>query len=149
MILVTLKELKNKFNELINGELSKEEVSNWAIARERANDNDLLEFDPVNYKPVIWDGIDYLTGVDLINPDGSYLHIKEDFIDYRNQLFDDQSSLVKSLFERDAKFREAEKEVVKLEEKYPNQSDQFYMEKTDEILIKKGLVNGSNPGAEK
>ena len=149
MIKVSLEELKNKFQSLIDEKTSREEVYKWATKRMFAHDDDLLKFYPIERKPIIWEGISYLlTVVESIDIDGSYLYGKEDFIDYRNQLFNDQSPLVKSLFERNAKFREAEKEVVKLEEKYPNQSDQFYMEKTDEILIKKGLLNGSNPGEE-
>ena len=77
----------------------------------------------------------------MLNPEnGRYLYGKEDFIDYQKQLFNNQSSLVKDLFARDDKFREAEKEVLALEKKYPNQSDMFYMEQTDKILEKKGLL---------
>ncbi len=143
MIKVSLEDIKNKFDELINEKISREEISNWASERMFAHDDDLLEFIPIEYKPIIWDGIGYLIGVDMLNPDGNYLHSREDFIDYQKQLFNDQSSLVKDLFKRNDKFREAEKEVFELQEKYPNQSNKFYMEKTDKILMKKGLLKTS------
>ena len=140
MIKVTLEEIKNKFDELIDEKLSRAEVSDWALERERANDDELLEYYPHYYRPVIWDAIIYLTGVDLPTTDREYLFCKQDFIDYQKQLFNEQSSIVKDLFSRDDKFREAEKEVLALEEKYPNRSDRFYMEQTDKILEKKGLL---------
>lgn len=145
MITVTLEDLKDKFDGLINEKISREEIYNWALEKEEAYDNDLLVFYPDKYKPIIWDGVDYLlTVVDSINLDGSYLYGNEDFIDYQKKLFNDRSFHVKDLFDRHNKFREAEKEVIALEEKYPNQSDKFYMEKTDKILEKKGLIKRLN-----
>jgi hypothetical protein len=143
MIQVSMEEIKNKFRNLIDEKLSREAVSNWASKRMFAHDEDLLEFYPIEYKPVIWDGIGYLMGVDLLNIDGSYLHVKKDFIDYEKQLFNNKSDLVKDLVERDDKFREVEKEMQVFQEKYPNKPDRFYMEQTDKMLIRKGLYKPS------
>jgi len=140
MIKVSLEEINNKFDELIDEKTSREEVSNWASKRMFAHDDDLLEFHPTEYRPVIWRGIKYLIGVDLLNPDGSYFHVKDDFIDYKNQLFDDKSDLVNSLQDRAQKFQELEKEISKLREEFPDESEEFFLRQLDKIIIRKGLT---------
>jgi hypothetical protein len=83
---VTLDEIKTKFKQLINKELSREAVSNWAIELRRSEDDGQLEYIPTHEEQRIWRAISYLTGVDLLDMDGSYLHSIENYIDFRNEL---------------------------------------------------------------
>jgi len=82
---VSLEEIKKSFDSLINSEKSREEIANWAQNLMFANDDEILEYDPPDKEKKIWDGIEYLMGVDLKDIDGSYLHTKEDFIQYRKE----------------------------------------------------------------
>ncbi len=82
---VTLNEVKIVFDDLINQKKSREEIKAWAYERQRAHDDDNLIFEPNNEKPTIWRGIIYLTGVDLEDFDGGYLHSIENFIDFREK----------------------------------------------------------------
>jgi hypothetical protein len=89
MMKVSLKEMIEVFNDLIEEKKSREEVASWALKRQEANDLDALEFEPVSEKRKIWRGITYLMGVDLVEIDGSYLHSIENFIDFRSKIISD------------------------------------------------------------
>lgn len=83
---VTLEEIKQVFDDLITEKKSREELSNWALIRQAAEDREDLEYDPLNQEEKIWKAISYLTGVDLLDFDGEYLHSIENFIDFKNEL---------------------------------------------------------------
>lgn len=79
---VSVKDISNAFNELINDARSREDISDWAIKLMAAGDKANLEYEPSEAEKVIWDGLQYLSGVDLRNTPQSYLHNKSDFINY-------------------------------------------------------------------
>lgn len=80
-----LDEIKQAFDALITEKKSREEITSWAQKRQEAEDNDRLEYDPPSEEDKIWDGIEYLMGVDLKDTDGSYLHTIESFVKYKNE----------------------------------------------------------------
>lgn len=82
---VSLHEIQEVFNNLIEEKKTREEVASWALQRQLADDSDNLEFEPPFEEKKIWRGIIYLMGVDLIDMDGSYLHSVENFIDFRKK----------------------------------------------------------------
>ena len=51
-----------------------------------AHGRDKLIFDPPGKKDKIWKAIKYLTGVDLLDVDGSFLHMIDNFIEFQNKL---------------------------------------------------------------
>lgn len=81
---VSLIEVLGVFDNLISGDISKEDASNWAKQRQKAEDSGNLEYEPTSKEQKIWDAILYLEGVDLKDAPDSYLHTAEDFHDYRN-----------------------------------------------------------------
>ena len=83
---VTLDEIKEIFDDLIKERKVREDVSNWALKRLFADDLEPLEYDPPNKEKIIWSSIKYLTGVDLRDLDGDYLHSIDNFIDFKNKL---------------------------------------------------------------
>ena len=83
---VSWQEVNQVFDRLIQGEDSREKTAFWASQRMFANDHDNLEFFPPRDKNLIWDAIKYLTGVDLKDLDGSYLHSVENFMEFRESL---------------------------------------------------------------
>ena len=87
MITVNLKEVKEKFEDIIKEKDSRENVSNWAIKMQRAEDDRMLKYSPESREEEIWNGISYLTGVDLPDLNRKYLHSKEDFIEAKNKIF--------------------------------------------------------------
>jgi hypothetical protein len=84
-MIISLNEIKQAFDLLIKEKKSREEIANWASKLLFAHDDQLLEFDPPIEKRKIWEGIKYLMGVDLLDIDGTYLHSKESFIQYRKE----------------------------------------------------------------
>ena len=84
---VNIKDVEEKFNDLICEKISREEVSNWALDMQDAEDECSLEYFPKNKEDAIWEGISYLTGVDLPDLNRKYLHCKEDFIREKNKIF--------------------------------------------------------------
>jgi len=83
---VSLQEISRIFDQLVTQKISREEASTWALEREKANDDHELEFDPPIEKKRIWEALKYLTGVDLLDLSGEYLHSLQNFIDFRNKL---------------------------------------------------------------
>ena len=83
---VTLDEIKQIFDDLIKERKSREETSDWAILRQDAEDNEDLEYDPPKKEEIIWRAISYLTGVDLLDLEGNYLHSIDNFIDFKKEL---------------------------------------------------------------
>ena len=83
---VSLTEVVNIFDGLISGELSREDASDWAKKRQEAEDAGDLEYEPATKEREIWDAVLYLEGVDLKDSPDTYLHISDDFRDYKNRL---------------------------------------------------------------
>lgn len=83
---VSIKEIKEVFDNLVQEKIPREQIASWASKRQSANDADDLEFEPPTEKKKIWRAITYLMGVDLKNIDGSYLHSIENFVEFRNKM---------------------------------------------------------------
>ena len=83
---ITLIEIREKFDQLINEDVPREAIADWAKKRQEAEDDDQLEYDPPSEENKIWRAITYLMGVDLKDTDGSYLHSIENFIDFRKKM---------------------------------------------------------------
>ncbi|MDN3505825.1 MAG: hypothetical protein P0S96_01180 [Simkaniaceae bacterium] len=82
---MSLEEVRDAFDNLINKSRSREEISSWAENLQLAEDNNDLEYYPKMEGDKIWDALDYLNGVDLRDLDGSYLHSQKSFIDYKTR----------------------------------------------------------------
>lgn len=83
---VSLLEIINILDELIEGNLSREDASSWARDRQTAEDEGELEYEPASKEQIIWDAVLYLEGVDLKDGPDSYLHVVEDFREYKCKL---------------------------------------------------------------
>lgn len=77
------KDLVNIFKDLINGSISRDEADRWAYSMMQAFDNNSLEFIPPSDESLLWEGIRYLYGIDIMEEPGEYLHsieeIREEF----------------------------------------------------------------------
>ncbi|QPB85430.1 hypothetical protein CWC22_020630 [Pseudoalteromonas rubra] len=71
-------ELKQIFNNLIAGELSREDADRWAYKMMQAFDNDSLEFIPSSDESKLWEGVQYLFGIDTMEEPGEYIHTIEE-----------------------------------------------------------------------
>ncbi len=83
---VSLDEIREIFDDLIDERKPRENISDWAYIRESVHDYDDLEYDPPSEKSRIWEALLYLTGVDLKDIDGSYLHSIENFSEFRKSI---------------------------------------------------------------
>ena len=83
---ISLIEIKKKFDQLINGEISHEKIAQWAKKKQEAEDMNQLEYDLPQEEKRIWRAITYLMGVDLRDVDGSYLHSVENFVEFRKKI---------------------------------------------------------------
>lgn len=82
---VSLKEIKEIFDQLIEENKSRASIATWGLERHIAYDANDLEFEPIFEKEKILKCILYLMGVDLIDFDGSYLHSIDNFIDFKKE----------------------------------------------------------------
>lgn len=82
---ISLNDVKQAFDFLIKEKKSREELAFWAQKFQLAEDNGDLKYNPPDAEDKIWDGIEYLMGVDLKDVDGSYLHTIESFVKYKNE----------------------------------------------------------------
>lgn len=82
---ISLNEIRQAFDSLIKEKKSREELAAWAQKFQLSEDDGDLEYDPPNEEDIIWDGIEYLMGVDLKDVDGSYLHSIKSFVQYKHE----------------------------------------------------------------
>ena len=62
---INLEEIKAKISDLINGKISREEITDWAVSLERLNDEMMLDFENHMDKKIILNAIFFLTAADL------------------------------------------------------------------------------------
>src|SRR5688572_21003847 len=86
VIVVRTDDLKRAFDDLISGVRTREEISDWARSLRLADDDDLLRFDPPASKDRLWRAITYLEGVDLKDSPSTYLHVIDDFREFRSKI---------------------------------------------------------------
>lgn len=68
--------------KVIDGKISRESASDWALKlREKADEN-RLEFSPREDEGILWDAILFIEGIDLQDSPGVYLHNNDDIYDY-------------------------------------------------------------------
>lgn len=83
---ISLTQIRKKFDQLINEEVSREAIAEWAKKRQESEDMDQLEYDPPHEEKKIWRAITYLMGVDLKDMDGIYLHSVDNFVEFRKKM---------------------------------------------------------------
>jgi hypothetical protein len=77
-MLLIIDDIKEIFNGLISGRISREEADRWAYERMQAFDSDSLEFEPITNEDLLWSAIQYLYGIDTkVSPD-EYMHSIEE-----------------------------------------------------------------------
>lgn len=82
-------EIRMAFDELINGKITREEVSSWANKLQCAQDNNTLVYSPDNMEDKIWKAIQFLQGVDLKDSPSTYLHNLEDIRSFYSSVLKD------------------------------------------------------------
>lgn len=74
----TVIEIIDRLQSVLNGELTREEVSDWASYYVMADD-------PTIDDEIIWDLLKIISGVDILDSPTSYLHNEEDIKDWIKQ----------------------------------------------------------------
>jgi hypothetical protein len=85
-MVIHLADVQRAFDELIARTRSREEISDWARSLRLENDKGQLVFEPGAMRDRIWHSITYLEGVDLKDSPTTYLHVPEDFLEFRAKL---------------------------------------------------------------
>lgn len=83
---VTANEINDVFDKLLNNKVSREQISDWALTRQKAEDNGELFYEPSKAEKKIWKAIIYLLGIDLKDTPTTYLHDVDDILQFKNQL---------------------------------------------------------------
>ena len=89
---ISLIEIKQAFDDLIQEKKSREEISNWAQKILFTEDEGQLIYDPPIDEDKIWQAIKYLIGGDLKISPKIYFYSKEDFIEYRKRFIQKMST---------------------------------------------------------
>lgn len=84
---LTLIDLKKIFLEVIDQKRTFESASNWASDIIRLDEEKKLEFDPNENISQIFEGLTYLSGIDMLDISGEYFHSLENIQDEFNDLF--------------------------------------------------------------
>ena len=71
---LTVEQINETFNDLINSEISREDADSWAYERIKAFDLGELEFSPVSDEEKLWSAIQYLYGIDTKISPTEYMH---------------------------------------------------------------------------
>lgn len=83
---VTLKDVKRMFDDLINGAETRENIAKFSLEARKADDQNLLELESGNEEK-IWKSILYFSGVDLPGDyREEYLESIENIINYRHYI---------------------------------------------------------------
>ena len=83
---ITIDDIQKAFDDLISRKKSRDEISSWAEDIQRVHDNNMLQFLPSDKKEIIWEGLDFLSGIDALGDTlDSYLYKSEDFLYYKNK----------------------------------------------------------------
>lgn len=85
-MIVRLTDVQRAFDELLSGDRSREEISDWARSLRLKDDEGQLVFEPAAMCDRLWRAITYLEGVDLKDSPTTYLHMPEDFLEFRARL---------------------------------------------------------------
>ena len=85
-VVVRTDDLRRAFDDLISGARTRESISDWAATLRRAEEAELLSFDPPRARDRLWEAITYLEGVDLKDGPSTYLHVVEDFRIFRDAI---------------------------------------------------------------
>ena len=80
---VSLVEVNIKIQDFLDGNLSREEVSSWALKMQNAQDLKILEYVPKEDENIIWESIQFLVGIDLKCSPNEYLHSLRDIENFR------------------------------------------------------------------
>lgn len=75
---ITLDSVRNVFNDVISGNISRECADRWAHSVIKKSEENSVIFTPESDKEKIWNGIMYLYGIDLEESPGIYLHTDDE-----------------------------------------------------------------------
>ncbi|MDP2387557.1 MAG: hypothetical protein Q8M29_14365 [Bacteroidota bacterium] len=79
---IKIEEIKEVLIKLLDEKTSREDAANWALSLREAGDNRQLSFIPEESEKVIWESILFIEGIDLQDAPNSYLHNKNDLLNY-------------------------------------------------------------------
>ncbi|MHC2298124.1 hypothetical protein [Rhizobium mongolense] len=82
---IDLNQIRDKFDGLCSGSASREEVASFARRAIEADGTGTLHMEE-SYEAKIWEAILYLSGADLMDVPGEYLHTVSDFENARREL---------------------------------------------------------------
>jgi transcription initiation factor IIE alpha subunit len=74
----TVNEILDRLNSVLNGELTREEASDWASYYVMADE-------PTIDDKIVWDLLKIISGIDVLDSPTSYLHNEEDIKDWIKQ----------------------------------------------------------------
>ncbi|MEZ6044134.1 MAG: hypothetical protein R3C11_00835 [Planctomycetaceae bacterium] len=82
---ISLNTLAPVFEALINGQMSREEASDWAIILEQEWDAKVHTASSSVDESVLYDSLDLLKAADFKNSPTEYFHVPEDFVEHYNK----------------------------------------------------------------
>ena len=84
---VSLESVMKKFQEVMSKKISREEANNWAYSIMEKSESEEIEFFPAKDEKIIWEGVMYLYGFDLLVEPGQYLLSCEEMQEEFDNLF--------------------------------------------------------------
>jgi hypothetical protein len=75
---ISLNEVKETLQKLITDEISRESGNSWAYRLMEEAEANSLTYNPKKSRPVIWDSIMFVMGLNIETQPGVYLHNKDD-----------------------------------------------------------------------
>jgi hypothetical protein len=79
---VSNQDITDAFEDLLSGARTREEIAKWALSVRSADDAEGIEYHPSTAESAIWNALEFLTGIDLKEGLGVYLHTERDFEEY-------------------------------------------------------------------
>jgi hypothetical protein len=75
---VDLRAVRQVFEDVLNGRMSREQADRWAYAVVREEETGVVTYFPPGERERIWTGVMYLYGIDTMKAPKVYLHSNDD-----------------------------------------------------------------------
>jgi hypothetical protein len=75
---LNLKAVRRVFEDVLNGQMSREAADRWAYAVVQEEETGVVKYAPPRARERIWAGVMYLYGIDTMKAPSAYLHSDDD-----------------------------------------------------------------------
>jgi hypothetical protein len=78
-MMISIRQVKEKIKSLLQDEIDRESITDWAVEKCRLDDDRNLEYEVREHEDIIWEALMFLRAADFKVSSTEYFHIMEEF----------------------------------------------------------------------